>query len=632
MMQALTQYAEGNSTDSRIVPAMQRHWAAIGEHLKTTPPAMWGASRWMDAAVPMQWMMDHNLGDPRLDEALVSLRNQSVEQYDWQARFLDDGPIWTDADMDPGHEKEMHHGVNLAQAIKLGAVWYRVSKAQADLDNTAIALDRLDRLAGAPSGAYMSDELLTPPNTAARGTETCNVVETMYSMEMAFAISGNLSYADRLERLAYNALPAALWPDITANAYLQLTNQIMAKESQTHSWQHDGAKSTVYGLHRCCTANFNQGWPKFAQSVVHFSGDGGLAIPVYAPADASVPTVGGGAHLSITTDYPFNDTVEVAVSSKEEFPLHLRIPSWVEGAIITIDGGSPQKATAGAFYTVQVGPASKVVLQMHNEIRIVTGYNDSSVSIHRGPLLFAMDIGQSVQSGPQHVAMDEGRDTQVGTYYPGFNQYQCEATKPWNMALNASLEDLQFVGMQGPLPHQPFDPEGPPVHIKARGRQLPQWKEVNNSASPPPMSPVYSAEPWQDLVFVPFGATNIRMAQLPTLASEAPPPGPPAPPPAPTPPPPARTEEVDDGGFCKQFQKLAEGNKPKVASADECWQHCRDRAECMQAVFESAGPYGVQCFLGVKNMTERPTANRGCDGCVDHCYAKYGFGPFEAFV
>jgi len=31
------------------------------------------------------------------------------------------------------------------------------------------------------------------------------------------------------------------------------------------------------------------------------------------------------------------------------------------------------------------------------------------------------------------------------------------------------------------------------------------------------MSPVHSTEPWQDLVFLPFGATNIRMAQLPTL-------------------------------------------------------------------------------------------------------------------
>ena len=125
------------------------------------------------------------------------------------------------------------------------------------------------------------------PNTPARGTETCNVVETMWSMvrvllmysmqvrryairrsrrnkscmaqEVAFSISGNLSYADRLERLALNALPAALWPDLKANTYLQMTNEIVAIESPVHYWQHDGPKSTIYGLHRCCTSNFNQG-------------------------------------------------------------------------------------------------------------------------------------------------------------------------------------------------------------------------------------------------------------------------------------------------------------------------------------------------------------------------------------
>lgn len=37
------------------------------------------------------------------------------------------------------------------------------------------------------------------------------------TQEVALSISGNLSYADRLERLAYNALPAALWPDLKAN-------------------------------------------------------------------------------------------------------------------------------------------------------------------------------------------------------------------------------------------------------------------------------------------------------------------------------------------------------------------------------------------------------------------------------
>ena len=49
-----------------------------------------------------------------------------------------------------------------------------------------------------------------------RGTETCAVVEAMASLETAYAIFGDdAAYLmDRVERLAFNALPAALTSDM----------------------------------------------------------------------------------------------------------------------------------------------------------------------------------------------------------------------------------------------------------------------------------------------------------------------------------------------------------------------------------------------------------------------------------
>ncbi len=45
-------------------------------------------------------------------------------------------------------------------------------------------------------------------------------------MRFAYEITGNITFMDRLERLAFNALPAALWPDVTANVYHHRSNQI----------------------------------------------------------------------------------------------------------------------------------------------------------------------------------------------------------------------------------------------------------------------------------------------------------------------------------------------------------------------------------------------------------------------
>ena len=94
LVHALQQYAEGNTSDARAIPALERHFAAIGRHLETTPPAMWGASRWVESAIGMQWMMDRDLGGSELLEALHSLHTQSTALYDWPARFLTEGGPW----------------------------------------------------------------------------------------------------------------------------------------------------------------------------------------------------------------------------------------------------------------------------------------------------------------------------------------------------------------------------------------------------------------------------------------------------------------------------------------------------------------------------------------------------------
>ena len=85
--------------------------------------------------------------------------------------------------------------------------------------------------------------------------------------------------------------------------------------------------------------------------------------------------------------------VKVRVSSKTAFPLHLRIPGWTSSATVSLNGGAAEAATPGTFHAVTVGPETIVALTFTNDIRVEKGYNDSSVSVHRGALLYAMDIG-----------------------------------------------------------------------------------------------------------------------------------------------------------------------------------------------------------------------------------------------
>ena len=116
----------------------------------------------------------------------------------------------------------------------------------------------------------------------------------------------------------------------------------------------------------CCTANFNQGWPKFTQHLVMEYGSGqGLAVAMYSPAVVEYTLANGvEAKLSITTDYPFDENVSINASCGMGMLLSLRIPSWAimptisingtNGAIPPIPGGWCFHITTSLFFCVMI--------------------------------------------------------------------------------------------------------------------------------------------------------------------------------------------------------------------------------------------------------------------------------------
>jgi hypothetical protein len=64
---------------------------------------------------------------------------------------------------------------------------------------------------------------------------------------------------------------------------------------------------------------------------------------------------------------------------------------------------------------------------------------------------------------------------------------------------------------------QPFSAEGTPLVVWARGRRLPDWGIEQGVAAPPPHSLVESREPLEDVTLVPYGATGLRVGELPLL-------------------------------------------------------------------------------------------------------------------
>ena len=488
MLKALMQYQEVTG-DARVIPAMQKYFAYQAKHMDERPLKEWAIFRWHDEVLSVLWLYNRTG-----DRALLDLARKLHQQgHDWEAQYANFQTRDKVAKKAAGLST---HGVNNAMAMKAAAVWWLVTGEKGDRESLYKMFDALDRYHGQPSGIFSADEHFAGRDPS-QGTELCAVVEAMFSLEQDMAILGDAAFGDRLEKIAYNALPATLSPDLWAHQYDQQANQVICSISNRR-WATNGPESNIFGLEPnfgCCTANMHQGWPKLAASLWMSTSDGGFAAVAYGPSEVT----SDGVTIEERTDYPFREGVSLLVRADKSFPLVLRIPAWANGATVAVNGQQQAGVKPGAFFRVQRAwkTGDRVELRFPMAVRTSTWFNNST-SVERGPLVFSLRIGENwhkiKQTGPS-------ADWEV---YP---------STPWNYALVQGT----FPVVEKPIERQPFRAEASPVEITAKARRLPEWTLVDDSPGVLPVSPVTSKRPEETITLVPYGAAKLRITAFPWM-------------------------------------------------------------------------------------------------------------------
>jgi uncharacterized protein len=398
MVKALAQYFEATQ-DPRVIPVLTRYFHYQLAAMPTRALASWGKYRWQDEVFVVEWLYEKTH-----DRKLLSLIDLLQAQgYDWNAEFAhfpfaEPTPARFSVRIFP-EEAMQRHGVNNSQALKAPPVRFRRTGDAGERNAFARQAAALYANHGVPNGMFTCDEHLGGREPQ-HGSELCSVVETMFSLEVALATFGDAGIGDRIEKLAYNALPGTFTDDMWAHQYDQQSNQVESS-LLTRPWTTNGPESNLYGLEPhfgCCTANFHQGWPKFTSSLWMAKGEHGLVAALYAPSDLHTTVGGIGVHISEETDYPFRNMIRFTITPEKavEFSLELRIPEWTPSATVIVNARKENiEALPGTFGRLERQWKAGDVVELSFDMKPrVSRWFNRSVSVERGPLVFSYSPGE----------------------------------------------------------------------------------------------------------------------------------------------------------------------------------------------------------------------------------------------
>jgi hypothetical protein len=446
----------------------------------------WGKFRWFESFISLNFLYEKYREEWICDLAKIVKKqgfDYETTTYNW---------------IKPSHKWQMiTHIVNITMMLKSEAVSHEIL-GESYKDKAEKLRTILDKYNGTAFEGFTGDEVLSGLDPT-RGTELCSVVEQMYSYEEIFAHTGENKWAERLEVLAFNALPATMSEDMWTHQYVQQVNQIACQKTMIIApWSTNGPYAHTFGLepnYGCCTANFSQGWPKLALSTFMHK-DNTIINAIMLPC----VLCDNGVTIRLETDYPFKNKMHYSIDSVKDFDFIIRIPSFANK--LRVNGKNIE--TEDIRLSVKAG-TTELDIEFETVPYLKKRPNDLN-TLQMGSLLFSVPVKYD-------KSMKEYTKKGVERKFP-YCDYEFIPKTPWNYG----YADSDFVVSYNEVGDIPFSQENPPITISANMNQI-DWglkfpyKSICRK-TPKSVEPVSGI---QKIELCPYGCARLRMTEMPFL-------------------------------------------------------------------------------------------------------------------
>jgi DUF1680 family protein len=259
-------------------------------------------------------------------------------------------------------------------------------------------------LGGGPWGGVglRSREIFNPPQVfSPRGyVETCATFSWMQLNRELLELTGEVKYAEEIERSAYNDLLGAQAPNGEDWCYYSFPN---GPRVFTTYW-------------RCCKSSGAMALEDLPDAVCTVSGRSDIAVNLYSPGVTALQSsAAGNVQLEQLTRYPLDGDVRIRVEPQRpaRFAIRLRIPTWASGATIAVNGveaGTRDRAgatvTPGTFALLDREWRAGDEITLHFPMAPVLHVRSSS-SVQESRLPDGTPLKQEVMR-QDHVAVTRG--------------------------------------------------------------------------------------------------------------------------------------------------------------------------------------------------------------------------------
>ncbi|NQU21633.1 MAG: glycoside hydrolase family 127 protein [Candidatus Nealsonbacteria bacterium] len=257
--------------------------------------------------------------------------------------------------------------------------------------------------------------------------ETCASIANVYWNHRLFCFTGDGKYIDVMERTLYNALLSGV--SLEGNTFFY-PNPLETEDRR--------ARSPWFGC-ACCPSNISRFIPSMP-GYVYAVDDAGkrpqLYVNLYVASDSTVQVGDDAIGIRQTTRYPWDGKVGIAIDTKADFTLKLRIPGWARNeavpgglykfvnnddrkATLTVNGQATRLDVKDGYATVDRAwqKGDRVELELPMPVRRVTAdprlvENLGKVALQRGPIVYCIEgVDVEAKSIPSLLIDDQQKLT-----------------------------------------------------------------------------------------------------------------------------------------------------------------------------------------------------------------------------